>query len=122
MKLPIHIRCASVILLLSHISPAPAGETPFESGKFIGRIAYSADGNFNDPDDWAASPVALAILAECGVKDRLVHFDYNCILPQTAKHLRTRPHPACQLVWVVSEVGRSKSRQSAQFKRLSGAA
>src|SRR5262245_29703642 len=50
---------------------------------FKGRIAWSADGNHNDPDDWAASPVALAIFAEAGVKDRLVHFDYNCILPAT---------------------------------------
>jgi hypothetical protein len=56
---------------------------PYVSGKFQGRIAYSADGNHNDPDDWAASPVALAIFAESGLKDRLVHFDYNCILPKT---------------------------------------
>src|SRR5262249_3907364 len=56
---------------------------PFFGGKFRGRIAYSADGNHNDPDDWAASPVALAIFAESGVKDRLVHFHYNCILPET---------------------------------------
>jgi hypothetical protein len=56
---------------------------PYVNGKFQGRIAYSADGNHNDPDDWAASPVALAIFAEVGLKDRLVHFDYNCILPKT---------------------------------------
>src|SRR6185503_16914762 len=56
---------------------------PFANGQFKGRIACSADGNHNDPDDWAASPMALAIFAEAGVKDRLVHFDYNCILPQT---------------------------------------
>ncbi len=56
---------------------------PYVVGKFQGRIAYSADGNHNDPDDWAASPVALAILAQGGLRDRLVHFDYNCILPQT---------------------------------------
>src|SRR5687767_7044128 len=48
-----------------------------------GRIAYSCDGNHNDPDDWAASAVALAILAESGLRDRLVHVDYNCILPKT---------------------------------------
>ena len=56
---------------------------PYEAGNFQGRIAWSADGNHNDPDDWAASPVALAIFAEAGLKDRLVHFDYNCILPET---------------------------------------
>src|SRR6185503_4906975 len=56
---------------------------PYVNGKFQGSIAYSADGNHNDPDDWAASPVALAIFAEAGLKDRLVHFHYNCILPKT---------------------------------------
>ena len=56
---------------------------PFEGGQFKGRIAYSADGNHNDPDDWSASPVALAIIAEAGLRDRLVHFDYNSILPLT---------------------------------------
>jgi len=56
---------------------------PFDGQTFRGRIAYSCDGNHNDPDDWIASPVTLAILAESGLKDRLVHFDYNCILPQT---------------------------------------
>ncbi len=56
---------------------------PFDGKKFNGRIAYSSDGNYNDEDDWAASAVALAIFAEFGVKDKLVHFDYNCILPLT---------------------------------------
>lgn len=56
---------------------------PFVQGGFQGRIAYSCDGNHNDPDDWIASPMTLAILAEAGLKDRLVHFDYNCILPLT---------------------------------------
>jgi hypothetical protein len=55
----------------------------FEGNQFRGRIAYSADGNHNDRDDWAASPVSLAILAESGLQDRLVHFHYNCILPLT---------------------------------------
>jgi hypothetical protein len=58
---------------------------PFDGKNFKGRIAYSADGNFNDEDDWAASAFALAIFAEFGVKDKLVHFDYNCILPKTDK-------------------------------------
>ncbi len=44
------------------------------------RVAWSADGNENDVDDWHASPMALAILAHAGFKDRLVHFDYNNIL------------------------------------------
>ena len=72
-----------VTVLLSLANFTDAECQPFNGKTFHGRIAYSADGNANDPDDWAASPVALAILAECGVKDRLVHFDYNSILPKT---------------------------------------
>lgn len=72
----------TLILLISTCS-YPANGQPYVNGRFQGRIAYSADGNHNDRDDWAASPVALAIFAEAGVKDQLVHFDYNCILPLT---------------------------------------
>jgi hypothetical protein len=71
------------LLLCFPVASASADCGPYVGGEFQGRIAYSADGNHNDPDDWAASPVALAIFAEGGVKDRLVHFDYNCILPET---------------------------------------
>ena len=71
MALVLHIAASSIV----------AGESSPDGG-FKGRIAYSADGNFNDPDDWAASPVALAIFAESGLKERLVHFHYNCILPR----------------------------------------
>src|SRR4051812_33406617 len=76
---------ACMTAVTSHLVPVPgrAEGGPYEGGRFKGRIAYSADGNHNDPDDWAASPIALAIFAESGIKDRLVHFDYNCILPAT---------------------------------------
>jgi hypothetical protein len=37
---------------------------PYVQGQFQGRIACRCDGNHNDPDDWAASSVTLAILAE----------------------------------------------------------
>jgi len=71
-------------LLCLAFTPAHAANgKPYANGHLRGRIAYSTDGNHNDPDDWIASPVTLAILAEAGLKDRLVHFDYNCILPLT---------------------------------------
>ena len=63
--------------------PLSARSGPFDGKQFRGRIAYSADGNYSDEDDWASSPVALALMAEFGVKDRLVHFHYNNILPDT---------------------------------------
>jgi len=74
---------AVIVLLLSLLRGVAAQSGPFVAGQFRGRIAYCADGNHNDPDDWVASPVALAILAEAGLAERLVHFNYNCILPQT---------------------------------------
>lgn len=51
------------------------------------RIAVSADGNNQadnhhfwpraDPDDWGATPAALAILAKLKLQDNLVHYSYN---------------------------------------------
>ncbi|MGC6431345.1 MAG: T9SS type A sorting domain-containing protein [Jejuia sp.] len=53
------------------------------------RIAVSADGNNEpdnhpeaqwpkaDPDDWAGTPAALAMLAKAGLQDNLVHYSYN---------------------------------------------
>jgi len=84
MNPPLLITGAAVGLLHLALASSSCGESrPYADGRFKGRITYSADGNHNDPDDWIASPVTLAILAEAGLKDRLVHFDYNCILPQT---------------------------------------
>jgi hypothetical protein len=77
------LRLCTAVLLLGHCAAHSTAAGPFDGQTFRGRIAFSTDGNHNDPDDWIASPMALAILAEMGVKDRLVHFDYNCILPLT---------------------------------------
>jgi hypothetical protein len=79
---PVRLVCFALALSLPIAVTGYAAEGPFDGKGFRGRIAYSADGNFNDPDDWAASPVALAIFAEAGVKERLVHFDYNDIMPR----------------------------------------
>lgn len=56
------------------------GAGPYGEAGFAGRIALSHDGNFNDEDDWGAFPVAIAILDAFGVKDRLVHIEYNNII------------------------------------------
>ena len=80
-----YVKITWAAAILAHLcSPALLPQSwPFDGKTFRGRIAYSADGNHNDEDDWAASPVALAIFAEFGVKDKLVHFDYNSILTNT---------------------------------------
>jgi len=41
------------------------------------RIGISSDGNQHDPDDIGAAPMALAMIAEAGLTDRLVHHDFN---------------------------------------------
>ena len=53
---------------LTHAKPIPGKND---------RIGWSADGNMNDPDDWGASAMALAIFAKQGWQDKVVHIDYN---------------------------------------------
>ena len=54
------------------------------------RIAYTADGNTNDPDDIGATPIALAIFAAFGVQNRVVHVSYNGILGANDSTLHSR--------------------------------
>jgi hypothetical protein len=44
------------------------------------RIAIDADGNYNDPDDWAATPMGLALLARRGLQSKLVHYNWANII------------------------------------------
>ena len=79
------MRYATLIACLAWLGFAglACGLEPFDGKTFHGNIAYTCDGNFNDPDDWAASPVSLAILASLGLQEKLVHFDYNSTLFDT---------------------------------------
>lgn len=57
------------------------------------RIACSADGNaqpdlnykgkynYADPDDWGATPAALAMIAKKKLQGKLVHYSYNNFIP-----------------------------------------
>ncbi|MBM3333472.1 hypothetical protein FJY63_02310, partial [Candidatus Sumerlaeota bacterium] len=78
MKRAALIALAAHCLLLS-ASPCSNAE-PFDGSRFKGRIALSHDGNFNDEDDWGAFPVAIAILDAFGVKEKIVHVDFNNII------------------------------------------
>lgn len=49
--------------------------TPVWKGK--GRIAISSDGNEHDHDDWAATPLSLALLATANLQDRLTLYTYS---------------------------------------------
>ena len=63
-KMTRHFRItfATLILICLPASNIFSDSGPFDGKNFRGRIAYSADGNHNDPDDWASSPVVLALL------------------------------------------------------------
>ncbi len=50
-------------------------QTPLWQGK--GRIAISSDGNEHDDDDWAATPLSLAMLAARGLQDKVVLYTYS---------------------------------------------
>jgi predicted amidohydrolase len=81
MKTLLSLILALALPLATNAAPPPrAGASPFQDGKFQGRIAYSADGNNRDRDDLFASAVTIAMFKALGVTDKVVHFDYNSIL------------------------------------------
>jgi hypothetical protein len=57
-----------IFLIFLSISTLEA-QTPLWEGK--GRIAISSDGNEQDHDDWAATPLSLALLAAAGLQDHI---------------------------------------------------
>jgi hypothetical protein len=63
-----------IFLILLSISTLEA-QTPLWEGK--GRIAISSDGNEHDHDDWAATPLSLALLAAAGLQDHLAVYTYS---------------------------------------------
>jgi hypothetical protein len=49
------------------------------------RIAIDVDGNYNDEDDWSATPMTLALLARRALQSKLVHYSWaNIIGPNDA--------------------------------------
>ncbi len=65
----------SVAALLLLATAPLAAQTPLWQGK--GRIAISSDGNEHDDDDWAATPMSLALIASQGLQDKLVLYTYS---------------------------------------------
>jgi hypothetical protein len=69
-KVQLIIVCMLIINVLSINA-----QTPVWQGK--GRIAMSSDGNEHDHDDWAATPLGLALLAASGLQDNLAIYTYS---------------------------------------------
>ncbi|MDO8966410.1 hypothetical protein [Algoriphagus sp.] len=63
----------SIILCFTFLYASHAQTIPFSKG----RIAISSDGNEHDEDDWAATPMSLALLAARGLQDQLVVYTFS---------------------------------------------
>jgi len=63
-----------VLFVFSCVSHSLA-QNPLWQGK--GRIVISSDGNEHDHDDWAATPLSLAIIASRGLQNRLSLYIYS---------------------------------------------
>jgi hypothetical protein len=64
-----------IICIIQITTASSNAQTPLWQGK--GRIAISSDGNEHDHDDWAATPLSLALLAAAGLQDNLVIYTYS---------------------------------------------
>lgn len=69
----------------------PNGPVPIIDANDL--IGYSADGNQNDEDDIAATPLALAIFAKRGWQSQLIHFSYNNC-PMIGRETKPAEHKA----------------------------
>jgi hypothetical protein len=61
-----------LIMLMAENSDA---QTPLWQGR--GRIVISSDGNEHDHDDWAATPLSLALISAKGLQDKLPIYIYS---------------------------------------------
>jgi hypothetical protein len=62
-------RIGLIIILLIILISGTSAESPLWQGK--GRIVISSDGNEHDHDDWAATPLSLALISAKGLQDKL---------------------------------------------------
>lgn len=62
-----------IVLAISFLNVT--AQKPVWQGK--GRIIISSDGNEHDHDDWAATPLSLALLAASGLQDRVTLYTYS---------------------------------------------
>lgn len=60
------------------------------------RVAWTADGNYYDKDDWGSSPMALRLIRDAGMVGKLVHFDYNNHIPQSSWSWEKEMAISCQ--------------------------
>jgi hypothetical protein len=69
------MRVVLLVVLFLSITTNVMSQSPLWQGK--GRIAISSDGNEHDHDDWAATPLSLALLSAKGLQNKLVLYTYS---------------------------------------------
>ncbi len=68
-------RICLIISILIIIIPFTSAQDPLWKGN--GRIVISSDGNEHDHDDWAATPLSLALISAKGLQDKLSLYIYS---------------------------------------------
>lgn len=63
----------SISLFFSSFQPLFSQTIPYSTG----RIVISSDGNEHDEDDWAATPMSLALLAAYGLQDKVMVYSFS---------------------------------------------
>lgn len=71
----LNLKVVVSFLLCAGISTSVLAQSPLWQGK--GRIAVSSDGNEHDHDDWAATPLSLALIAAKGLQDKMALYTYG---------------------------------------------
>ncbi len=71
----VRVKICLIVFLSASMFLNSSGQTPLWQGK--GRIVISSDGNEHDHDDWAATPLSLALLSASGLQDRLPVYIYS---------------------------------------------
>lgn len=73
MKITIRLAFSFLSISIFLIQLTYGQTVPFSAG----RIIISSDGNEHDEDDWAATPLSLALLAANGLQDRVVVYSFS---------------------------------------------
>jgi len=68
-------KISAISLFAMMVFPLGIHSAPLWQGK--GRIAISSDGNEHDHDDWAATPLSLALIAAKGLQGQLALYTYS---------------------------------------------
>ena len=86
------ISTALIALSLIVITPVASQAWTIDTSQY--RIGTDHDGNQHDEDDFGASAMGIALIAEAGIKSKLVHVDHSNHLGNNNSTMNLR-RPTC---------------------------